>query len=138
MSSPEEILVAKLKGLTAVSTLVSSRVYPISIPQVDSLPAIIYEMSGDNPCNYAGGATGTTETRLTVTCIADSYGGVKALAAAVRGDENSTAPTGVSGWTDTGGNVWHLDSLRDAPGEVIVGQDLRQYHGVEQEYSVWH
>jgi hypothetical protein len=138
MSSPEEIFVARIKALSAIvgSTGLSATIYPDSFPEGGSLPAITYEMSGDNPVNHAGGATGTHETHITVHCMATTYAGVKSLAALVVGDEDSS-PSGISGWVDGDGNVWHLDSQRDEPGDIIVGQDVKHYYGMTQEFSVW-
>lgn len=139
MSSAEETFVARIKALSAIvsSTGLGATIYPDSFPEGAALPAITYEMSVDNPVNHAGGATGTHETRITAHCMAATYAGVKALAALVVGDEDTT-PSGVSGWVDADSNVWHLDSFRDDPGEIIVGQDIKHYYGVTQEFSVWH
>ncbi|MFA5234973.1 MAG: DUF3168 domain-containing protein [Sulfurimonas sp.] len=137
MSSPEETFVARVNAITAVSALIGGRVYPIQPPEGVTLPCVVYELSGDNPINSAGGATGTHETHIAAHLLASTYANVKALAAAMLGDESTTSPSGLSGWADTSGNIWHLDSQRDAPGELITGQDVREYQGVDQEYTVW-
>jgi hypothetical protein len=135
MSAPEEVFVARVKAITEVSALIGWRVYPVSAPEGVTFPCITYE-SNDTPINSAGGATGTHETHITALLMASTYPGVKALAIAMKGDEDGT-PSGLSGWIDSSGNVWHLDSQRDDPGEMAVGQDIREYHGVTQEYTVW-
>lgn len=137
MSAPEEILVARLKAISAVAAIVGTRVYPAVLPQKKALPAIVYEMMTDVPSNSAGGATGTHETRIEVLNMATTYPAAKALAAAVQGNESSTAPTGVSGWTDGDGNVWHLDNQSDESGQIEKGQDTFNYYGVSQEFVVW-
>jgi len=135
MSSPEETFVARVKTITSVAALVDDRVYPVMPPEGVTLPCIVYE-SNDTAVNSAGGATGTHETRITAYLMASTYAGVKALASAMVGDE-SASPTGLSGWSDSSGNIWHLDTQRDEPGEIISGQDIREYHGITQEFVVW-
>ncbi len=134
MSAPEEILVARLKAL---STTAGTRVHPIVLPQKVSLPAIVYETISDVPSNTASGATGTHETRIEVLNMAATYPAVKTLAAAVVGDESSTGPSGVSGWTDGDGNLWHLESQSDETGQLEKGKDTFNYCGVAQEFVVW-
>jgi len=137
MSAPEEIFVARVKAIAGVAALIAGRVYPVVPPEGVTLPCVTYEAS-DNPVNSARGATGTHETRITATLMASTYTDVKTLAAALVGDESETqTPTGLSGWSDADGNVWHLDNQRDEPGGIIAGQDVREYHGVVQEYVVW-
>lgn len=126
---PETILVARLKAVTGVTDLVSTRIWPGYRKEGTALPAVVYEMTGEEVINFAGGTTGTAETHITLSCIASTYSGAKALAAAVA--------TALSGWADANGCIWHLDNQADDFGEIISGQDVLEYYAVIQEYSVW-
>lgn len=134
MSRPEEIFVSAINASTALTAIISSsvgapaRCYPVNFPEGGSLPGIVYSMTSDSPVNHATGATDTHETHIEAICMSTSYSGVKALAAALE-----TEIVGAS----TDGNIWHLDSSRDEPGAVKIGQDIREYYGVTHDYSVW-
>lgn len=127
---PATRLVAKLKATTAVTDIVALRIYPMSAPQGEALPYIVYEITLDNPINHATGTTGTASMRLAVSCLAATYAGAKTLAAAVA--------TALSGWTDDSGCLWHLDSSSDDIGETQVGRDVPEFYAVAQEYTVWY
>lgn len=127
---PETRLVAKLKATSAVTTLVSTRIWPGYRKEGTALPAIVYQMVGDNPVNYAGGTTDTAEMRLAVYCLASTYAGAKTLGDAVK--------TALSGWTDDSGCIWHLDNQRDDIGDAMAGQDVPEYYAINQDYMVWH
>lgn len=127
---PGTRLVAKLKATTAVTDIVSARIWPMFAPQGEALPYIVYEITVDNPSNHATGTTGTASMRLAVSCLASTYGGAKTLAAAVA--------TVLSGWTDDSGCLWHLDSSSDDISEMMIGRDVPEFYAVTQEYIVWH
>lgn len=121
MSRPEELLVAKLLLITAVTDLVGARIWPLYRESL-TLPAVTYEVTGDAPLNHSTGTTKTSMIRLSVICWATTYSGAKTLAAAVRGDESETAPTGISGWSDANSSIWHLDSASEDVDDVPSGQ----------------
>jgi hypothetical protein len=127
---PETRLVAKLKATSGVTTLVSTRITPGYRKQGTALPAIVYQVYSDRPVNHAGGTTDTSEMRLSVYCMAATYAGSKALAAAVK--------AAISGWTDSSGSVWHLESQSDDIGDPMSGQDVPEYYAINQEYTVWY
>jgi len=130
MSKPWVTMVAKLKADSAVAALIGARVYPMLRPQGTTLPAIEYEVTNDNPLNVASGATTTSECTITVDCIASTYIGARALAAAVQ--------TCLGGTADANGDIWHLTNQADVPGDIAPGQDIFESYVVSQDYSVWH
>jgi len=129
MSRPEELFVAQVLASTGVTDLIGTDIYPVGFPEGGTLPAVIYTMASDNPVNHASGTTTTHETRIEAHLMATTYSGAKALATAME--------SALSGWADASGHIWHLDSTMDDPGEVKIGQDIREYHGVTQNYLVW-
>ena len=126
---PQTRLVAKLKATAAVTALVSTRIYPMLRPQGTALPAIVYGVTSNTPTNTAGGSSTTREMRITIDCLAGTYAGAWALANAVRDT--------LSGWVDSSGDVWHLDSENDGPGDLGPGQEEYVGYSVSQDYLVW-
>ena len=123
-------MVVKLKADSGVDAIVDGRIYPIERTPASALPAIVYTVLSDIPSNDANGTTSTKEMRIEVISLATTYPAARALAAAVE--------TALSGWNDSSGSVWHLDSSMDTPGEVSAGEEIIAYHGVTQEYVIWY
>jgi hypothetical protein len=67
-----EQLVAKLNADGAVTALVSGRIYPSTLPQAATLPAIVYTVVSDVPENSLDGtvATRLRSARVQVDCYA--------------------------------------------------------------------
>lgn len=127
---PQTRLVAKLKATSGVTSLVSTRIYPMLRPAGSILPAIAYQVTSNNHVNSAGGTTTTREMRITVDCIAGTYAGAWALADAVR--------TALSGWVDSSSCVWHLDDESDGAEVLGPGQEENTSYTVTQDYLVWY
>lgn len=80
----EKDIYHKLSNDTDVSGLVSSRIYPMKLPQKWTLPSITYQrISGDRD-HCLDGPSGRARPRFQVDCWDDSYSGVKTLADKVR------------------------------------------------------
>jgi hypothetical protein len=138
MSSPEEKLVARLKAIASVTAVVGTQIWPIKQTQGTTGNCIVYNRSASRPVNSAGGATATAEVRFQLRLMCVDYPTAKALANAVRGNPEAVGgPTGLSGWTDADGCVWHKTAERDDPGPIKPAQDEPEDWGVLQEYSVW-
>lgn len=138
MPAEHELLVARLKAITAVTDLVAGRITPDSRLQGNVLPAITYERVTGVETNHSTGATNTARVRFEVTCWADGYVAAYTLAAAVRGDGAAGAESGLSGWKDANGNVWHLVlGPVDAPQSTIPATDEKRAYGVTLDYVVW-
>ncbi len=133
---PYTLMVAKLKGLSAVSDLVQAKIFPMKAPQKVALPYITYQQISRVPVEHATGTTQTNFQRIQVNCWAADYDGAQALALAVRGDEAESEPTGLSGWIDGNSQVWHLHNEIDDVEIIKVGQDLHEAHRVIQEFFV--
>ena len=80
----EEGLYAHLAADSGVAALVSTRIYPLVVPQDVDLPAIAYQRISGPRDHVHEGASGLVVARMQVTCHAWSYSGAKALAEAVR------------------------------------------------------
>jgi len=128
---PETRLYAKLAATTAVTDLVSTRIYPVQRYQSSALPAITFARVGTDRPGCSTGSVNVAWARMQINSIASTYPGAKALAAAVQ--------TALAGWTDADGTPT-IDQCNpagdyDAPEPEHEGQDARDYV-VIQEYIV--
>ncbi len=80
----EEALIAKLLATSGISSIVSTRVYPGSLPQGGPRPAITVNRISGAPLYADDGEVGLEDARVQVDCWADTYTGAKLLARAVR------------------------------------------------------
>jgi hypothetical protein len=80
----EESLFSALTNDAGVSALVSARVYPMSLPQKPTYPAISYQVIADEEHPAMSVNVDTRTVRVQVSCWATSYSGVKSLANAVK------------------------------------------------------
>ncbi len=133
---PYTRMVAKLKSMADVTALVGTRIFPMRAPQGAVLPFITYQRVSRRPVNWVRGTSTTNFLRIQVNCWATDYDGAVALAAAVRGDEDPNAPTGLSGWIDGEGEVWHLDIGTDDAENITPGRDEFEAIRVIQDYIV--
>ena len=132
MSLPHSLLVARLESLPAVQTIVGTSVFPIIVPQNNTssgYPAVVYQVIGNTPENYADGTTGSFTMRVRISCLAltgpglQGYTNAWALAEAVIGNCDPTTPTGLAGWDDGSGNIWMLEESFDEIGTIMTGRD---------------
>jgi len=84
MATIEEGLYARLSGTAGVTALVSTRIYPMAIPQDITLPAIAYQRISGLRIPEHDGPSGLATGRVQFTCQGTSYSSAKAVATAVR------------------------------------------------------
>lgn len=84
-----------------VSALVSSRIYPLKLPQGWTLPAVTYQRVSGYREHCLSGASGRARPRFQIDCWASDYDDVKDLADKVRlcldgfkGDINTESDVG--------------------------------------------
>lgn len=70
-----------LSGNSGVTNLVSTRIYPLKLPQNPTYEAISYQRISNTPTN---GNTDLRESRWQINCWADTYAESQALALAVK------------------------------------------------------
>jgi len=79
----EQVIRKILLDDAGVSGVVSTRVYPHSVPKGASLPAIIYSLDTSEPVPHLSGSACKAD-EFEVLCLADTYGTVKDLAEKAR------------------------------------------------------
>ena len=80
----EKAIRTVLAGDTDVAAVVSTRIYPVLIPQGAALPAITYQLLSSEPFAAHDGHTGHTKDRFQINCYSTSYATAKDLAEKVR------------------------------------------------------
>ena len=111
-----------------VSGLVSSRIYPMKLPQGPTMPAITYSRVSGPRVQELSGPSGLAFPRVQVDSWASTYAGVKALADAVR--------KALDGYRDTIASIRIGGVIMD--GEVDIYEPGVEEYRVTQDYIVWH
>lgn len=132
MPTVGEQVVAKLAADATVAGLVAGRVYPNTMPEGATLPAIVYQVVSDVPQNSFDGTTSTRlkQARLQVDCYArpSSAGGGGYLQAHAVADAVEAV---IGNLSDPAFNAT-LELSRD------LYDNATEYHRVSMDFSVWH
>ena len=127
MSTLEEALYAHLAADAAIAALVSTRIYPMLVPQDSDLPAIAYQRISRIGQHSHDGASVPARARIQITCLASTYSGAKALAGAVE--------DALDGYSGTVSSVV-IDAFLDNELDEWAGTfDLPV---VRQDYLIWY
>ena len=130
IEAPESFLFQRLTSQTAVSSIVSNRVYPIIAPQGTPLPLIMYQRTGVERPQSLSGNVGNPVVTLQLTSYGTSYIDVKRLARAVR--------MAVDGWTGTTASVTiqRTTLASEADGmEMPADDQMLPYYNVQQTFE---
>jgi len=73
-----------LSNATAVTSYVSTRIYPNVAPKTTTFPFIVYDVDGDIPTDTKDGDATIDLNEVMVSCYADTYTTACALAEAIR------------------------------------------------------
>lgn len=84
MKSPEAVMRNALVTTTAVSSIVSSRIFPLLAPQSAALPFITYRRSGIRRQQTLSGPMGVPQVSVDFDVYAATYEGARDLADKVR------------------------------------------------------
>jgi hypothetical protein len=131
MPTMGEQLVAKLTADSAVTALVSSRIFPNVLPQGSSLPAIVYTVVDDVPQRTLSGAVDELlhNSRVQIDCYARAsaslggYAGAHQLADAVN---------------NVVGNLSDPTLNSTAADKRDLYDNETSYFRVSMDFSVWH
>ncbi len=145
---PQIQLVDRLTALPAATAIVNKNIFPELVPTLPQYPAIVFKVLENSPYNDADGGSNSYLMKIQVSCLAIAKGPtgpytiVWNLANAVAGDaehadENGDRqPTGLSGWHDANGSIWHLVDEFDESGEIRDGTETYWAYVVNQLYTV--
>lgn len=123
----------RLLNVSAVTTLIGTRIYPLTLPQGVTLPAVRYQRISGNSDEYVGGTTGAASARLQFDIFADTYASGEAVREAIRQaiDQYRGTSSGVFIHSCNAAN--HMD-LFDVP---VHGNDVGVYQMVS-DYEIVH
>jgi len=134
MASIEQGVRSILIADADVSALISTRVFPWMRQQGTTFPAIVYELDGTEPEQGLGGYQSLTRAELSISSIAETYGGAKTLAAHVR--------DALNGYTGTPTNGVAIKSLvHDNDIGIVEDSQIGNSRGVsiiESSYIIWY
>jgi hypothetical protein len=94
----EESLRAALKGMVAVTTIVSDRIWDEWF-RSETLPAIVFEIDMENPQNDLSGRGGLVLAEANIICRAATRSASRALAEAVRRNGSIEPGSGLAGYS---------------------------------------
>jgi hypothetical protein len=126
----------RLLAVTAVTDLVSTRIYAGFLPQSPTLPAVLVQRVGEVQTSHLRGGQQLRVTRVQVTSVAPSRAAAVAVDEAVEGDG---AGSGLSHWSGSTGSP-AVTVRWTEPAGVREGYDpgeLRQYR-IDRDYRVHH
>jgi len=137
----EDAVIARLLALSAVTALVSTRVYLDKLPQSPTYPCIRVTLVSEQGSGHLRGADALKPALVQVDAFArevsgvDPYAMVNAVAAAVHGDD---AGSGLSGWAgDVGGSpASHVQGCQRIDRRRSYDPDELRVITMSQDYQV--
>lgn len=81
---PRKAVYTVLSGSTAVTALVSTRIYPVLAPQDTTLPYVTYQRGSLTPYQSMTESAGLLDALITVSCWGETWPSVSSVADAVR------------------------------------------------------
>jgi len=132
LKSPEAVLRSALVGTTAVTSLVSSRIYPVLAPASASLPFVTWRRSGIQREQTLGGPMGMPRVSVEYSIYGTTYEEARQVADAMR--------LVLDGYGGTSNNTEvKQTSLEDESDDFVqlAGADLPPVYQVTQRYDCW-
>lgn len=132
MKSPEAVLRNALVTTTAVSTLISSRVYPVLAPASAAMPFVTYRRAGIRRQQTLTGPMGVPQVTVELDIYATTYEGARDLA-----DKCRVVLDGYGGTFDN--TEVKQVSLENEQDDFVTlsGADMPPVYSVKQTYDVW-
>ena len=127
-----ESLYARLAGNAGVAALVGARIYPVSIPQVPTMPCISYSLRSE-PTAHCMTETASTIKRAnyTIQCWDVDWDGAIELAEAV---EAAIDADYMNNWGGAGG----VRAAVTLTNQLDLGDDVTQWKRRILEFEVWY
>ena len=134
--SIEKALVNLLSSDASVNAKVGGRIYPVFVPNDQSLPAITYQEVSGVRDNVMAGASGLVQARFQINCWTKTYREARELADLVRtalSPDNDSYPKTVEGT-----NIQGIMLLNENDVPTIHGDNEElSGHGKMLDFSVW-
>lgn len=132
-----DIVVARLLAVSAVTTLVGSRVRALMLAQGDTLPAIRVSLVVDLHDLHLRGGAGVHRERVQVDAYATTLAAARAVADAALGAFAAGVATGLHGWSGSiGSPATVVDRIEALTRVEAFDADERQQCIVTQDFEV--
>jgi len=127
----EKVIRAELVGVTAIAAAIGSRCYLQQRQQGSALPAITFEVTRIEPFRTLAGDSGLYQAEVTISSVAETYLGARAVADLVR--NNAEAFSGPV----HGVNLLAVRFVDEAPLEAgLYEGEENEPTAIEQNYTV--
>lgn len=73
-----------LEAQSSITTLVSTRIYPLHLPRNSTYPAITHNVISNRHYHYLGGVANLATVRIQIDCWGESMSSVEAVSEAVK------------------------------------------------------
>ena len=93
----EQAITSILEASTSVTSLASTRIYPVELPQDPQLPAVVYNVISEQRESVMSQDTGTVHARVQVSCWAPTYTSASGLSEGVRSATQRYSSTSIGG-----------------------------------------
>lgn len=140
-----EAIRSRLLGVSPVTAIASTRIYPLAFPQSAIWPAVRLQLIGRVEFMHLRGSARVYRARIQVDSVvdveasADPYAAVHALAAAVHGDGQGASATGLCGFTgDIGSPAFQIRGILPAGGPLEFYETTEErLLRVQHDYLTW-
>lgn len=132
LKSPESVLRTAMVSTTAVTSLVSLRIYPVLAPAAAALPFVTWRRSGIDREQTLSGPMGMPRVSVEYSIYGTTYEEARQVADAMR--------RVLDGYGGTSNNTEvKQTSLEDESDDFVqlAGADLPPVYQVTQRYDVW-
>ncbi len=126
--SIDDALYTRLSGYSALTALVSTRIYPILLPQDCDLPAVAYQKISEISEHAMGIDSTVLQKRFQVSAFAEKYSMAKDVAAQIR--------AALSRYRATVGGVIIQDILFE--GEIVLHEPDTDIYHIPLDFIVYH
>lgn len=124
-------LYSKLSTDSGISALVSTRVYPVRLPQNPVFPCVTFQVITE-PQIYTMEGKNAPNAQFQIDCWADEHEDAHGLAAAV-----SACLSGFRGTMGTGGNAHNVSACLQRNATDLFSPEVNDYR-VSLDFSVWY
>jgi hypothetical protein len=136
VSDAAAVIRDRLLDISAVTSLVSTRIYTQHLPQSPVLPAVLIERVDEMQTSHLRGGNSLVVTRIQVTSVASSRAAAAAVDEAIQGDNAGSA---LAHWSGTEGSPGTPVRWVQPFGahEGYDPDELRQYR-IHRDFRVHH
>lgn len=142
--TPEQAIRERLLSLVSVTSLVSTRIYQLAIPQSPTWPLILVQLISEPLVTGVDGETTLRRSRVQIDVFVDvrpggnPYTSAVAISDAVHGNGSAASPTGLQHWKgDVGSPAFAIKGIERLDRDVRYEVDADRVIRIRQDYEVW-